>query len=430
LKTKIIAEIGINHNGSIDTCKKLINISSASGCDYVKIQKRTPSICVPEDQKTKMRSTPWGDMTYLEYKEKIEFNEEQIVELIDYAKSQNIKMFASVWDIPSADLMSKYVNIAKIPSAVITDRDLCVHSKKKFNTLIISTGMSTEKEIEDCIYSCDADVVMHTNSTYPCPVNEINLNYIKWLKKRWPTRQIGYSGHEYGLVSTFASVALGAEWVERHITLNHNMWGSDHLSSLEPAGLFKLVKGIRDVESSMSQPAASRILLDGEKIKRESLRKQKDIQSVNYLNNKIFIPKRYCIPELMQRFRNKIYEKTELCLINKYLNKKDNVLEIGSCLGITTLRLSRKCKHVISVEANPELKESLQKTMQENNIKNVDLVFGYISQTLDIVNFQTYNLIVAGSADRVDNGRNFAKTRRDYNLECIKLSSIKKYRKY
>jgi len=271
--TKIIAEIGINHNGSIEICKKLINIASAAGCDYVKIQKRTPDICVPENQKSKPKSTPWGDMTYLDYKRKIELNEYQISELINYSKEQNIVLFSSVWDITSSELMSKYCSITKIPSALITDLELCKHARDNFETLIISTGMSTEEEIEKCVKECDPDIIMHTNSTYPCPVEEINLNYIKWLQNKWPTKKIGYSGHEYGLVSTFASVALGAEWVERHVTLNHNMWGSDHLSSLEPAGLFKLVKGVRDVESSMSQSVASRILLDGEKSKRESLRK-------------------------------------------------------------------------------------------------------------------------------------------------------------
>jgi len=272
-QTKIIAEIGINHNGSVDTCKKLINVASVAGCDYVKIQKRTPDLCVPENQKNKIRSTPWGDMTYLEYKKRIEFNEEQIQELLSYSNEQNINFFASVWDIPSSELMAKYTKITKIPSALITDLDLCKHARENFETLIISTGMSTEKEIEECIKSCDPDVVMHTNSTYPAPVKELNLNYIKWLQCKYLDRKIGYSGHEYGLVSTFASVALGVEWVERHITLNHSMWGSDHLSSLEPAGLLKLVKGIRDIEDSFSIPTGPRVLTEGEKPKRESLRK-------------------------------------------------------------------------------------------------------------------------------------------------------------
>jgi len=271
--TKIIAEIGINHNGSVDLCKKLITIASAAGCDYAKIQKRKPDLCVPDNQKNKMRNTPWGEMSYLDYKHKIEFNQEQISELINYAEQHNITLFASVWDIPSSNLMSNYSDIVKIPSALITNLDLCKHTRDNFNTLIISTGMSTEEEIERCVESCDPDVIMHTNSTYPCPVDEINLKYINWLHKKWPNKQIGYSGHEYGLVSTFASVAIGASWIERHITLNHNMWGSDHLSSLEPSGLFKLVKGIRDVESSMTQEEAPRVLLKSEQLKRESLRK-------------------------------------------------------------------------------------------------------------------------------------------------------------
>jgi len=272
-RSSIIAEIGINHNGSIDICKQLINLCSAAGCDYAKIQKRTPELCVPESQKNKMRSTPWGEMTYLDYKKKIEFNEEQIEELFEYSEQQGIGFFASVWDRPSSDLMAKYTDITKIPSALITDLDLCKHARDNFEILIISTGMSTEEEIERCIKVCDPDVIMHTNSTYPSPVDQLNLNYIKWLLSKWPSKQIGYSGHEYGLVSTFAAVALGASWIERHITLNHTMWGSDHLSSLEPAGLFKLVKGVRDVEDSIKDPPSPRQLMQSEIAKRESLRK-------------------------------------------------------------------------------------------------------------------------------------------------------------
>lgn len=273
IKTKIIAEIGINHNGSIDICKKLIDIASVAGCDFVKIQKRTPEICVPDSQKNKIRSTPWGDMTYLSYKQKIEFDDQQIYELKTYSDTKNINFFASVWDAPSVDIMSKYTDIAKIASASITDLDLCKYARDKFNTLIISTGMSTEEEIDTCINACNPDVIMHTNSTYPCVTEELNLNYITWLKTKYANKQIGYSGHEYGLVTTFAAIVLGSSWVERHITLDHNMWGSDHLSSLEPAALFKLVKGINDIENSMRFCPSPRILFDDEKIKRESLRK-------------------------------------------------------------------------------------------------------------------------------------------------------------
>jgi N-acetylneuraminate synthase len=272
-KTNIIAEIGINHNGSIEICKQLIDIAAVSGCNFVKIQKRTPEICVPEEQKSKIRKTPWGEMTYLDYKKKIEFNENEIVTLKKYSDEKNITFFASVWDKPSVDLMAKYSNITKIPSALITDLDLCRYARSKFNKLIISTGMSTEEEIEKCIDECSPDIIMHTNSTYPCPVEELNLNYIIWLKNKWHEKEIGYSGHEYGLVTTFAAVALGATWIERHITLNHSMWGSDHLSSLEPAGFFKLVKGVRDIEQSMKYKIDARKLFDGEKGKKESLRK-------------------------------------------------------------------------------------------------------------------------------------------------------------
>jgi len=275
LKTNIIAEVGINlnHNGDINLCKDLMSIAKVAGCDFIKIQKRNPDLCVPENQKNKIRSTPWGDMTYLDYKKKIEFTENQIQELCDYSSKLGITFFASVWDKDSVDVMRKYNTITKIPSALITDLDLCKYARDNFKTLIISTGMSTEKEIEECIEVCDPDVIMHTNSSYPAPIEELNLNYITWLKNKWKNKQIGYSGHEYGLVSTFAAVAMGSTWIERHITLNHNMWGSDHLSSLEPSGLFKLVKGIRDIEKALLYDPQERILFETENIKRESLRK-------------------------------------------------------------------------------------------------------------------------------------------------------------
>jgi N-acetylneuraminate synthase len=270
--TQIIAEIGLNHNGSLDVCKKLIDLSIVAGCDYVKIQKRDPDLCVPESQKNKIKETPWGSMTYLEYKKRIEFNEEQIKELKNYSENK-IVFFASVWDIPSAQLMSKYTDITKIPSALITDLELCKYARDNFKTLIISTGMSSEEEIENCINACNPNVVMHTNSTYPCPVEDINLNYIKWLKNKYPTKTIGYSGHEYGLVSTFAAVAIGSKWIERHITLDHSMWGSDHSSSLEPNGLFKLTKGIRDIEKSFGLCPQPRHITQSELSKKNSLRK-------------------------------------------------------------------------------------------------------------------------------------------------------------
>jgi N-acetylneuraminate synthase len=275
---KIISEIGINHNGSIDKCKELIMLSKVAGADYVKIQKRNPDVCVPEHQKTKRRLTPWGEMSYLEYKYRIEFSEEQIKELVEYSNNLGIDFFASVWDSDSVDVMAKYTRIAKIGSASITDIKLCKYAREKFNFLIISTGMSTEEEIENCINACNPDVIMHTNSTYPCPVEDINLRYIERMNEKWGPKSdqgssIGYSGHEYGLVTTFAAVAMGCTWVERHVTLDRNMWGSDQKSSIEPSGLIKLVKGIRDIESATKYDPGPRRIFEGEQSKRKSLRK-------------------------------------------------------------------------------------------------------------------------------------------------------------
>lgn len=279
-KTKIIAEIGINHNGDIEIAKQLIMVAKAAGCNYVKFQKRNLDVCVPEDQKNKIRQTPWGEMTYIEYKWKIEFNLEEYIQIDEFCAQIGIKWFVSVWDKDSVDFM-EYFNVKgksydgtmKIPSALITNLDLCLHAKMNSKKLIISTGMSTEKEIIDCIKICKPNVIMHTNSTYPSPVEELNLNYIHWLKCWHPGVDIGYSGHEYGLVTTFATIPMGVTWIERHITLDRNMWGSDHSASIEPSGLFKLVKGIRDIEKALSIPISSREIFGSELIKQKSLRK-------------------------------------------------------------------------------------------------------------------------------------------------------------
>ena len=274
---KIIAEIGINHNGDIELCKKMMRLAKDAGVDYVKIQKRTPELCVPEDQKNKPKDTPWGKMTYLEYKERIEFNEEQIVQLFEYAKSIDVDFFASVWDIPSVDLMCKYTNIGKIPSALITDLELCSYAREKFSLFMISTGMSTEEEIEKCVEVCNPDVIMHTNSCYPAPYEELNLNYIQWLKNKYPEKSIGYSGHEYGISTSMAVIPLILDgYIERHITISHQEWGSDQSSSIEIIpGLFKLVKATRDIEKAFKYPVGPRILFSNELKKKETLRPNK-----------------------------------------------------------------------------------------------------------------------------------------------------------
>lgn len=271
MKVKIIGEIGINHNGDLELCKKIIDVAVLAGCDYVKFQKRNPDVCVPENQKRKPKSTPWGDMTYLDYKYKIEFGVEEYDEIDRYCREKGIGWFASVWDKDSVDFMSKYNNITKIPSALITDKELVEYARNKFDYLIISTGMSTEEEIENAVKYSNPDVIMHTNSTYPSPINELNLEYIHWLKRKY-NREVGYSGHEYGLVTTFATVPMGVTWVERHITLDRTMWGSDQVASVEPSGLIKLVKGIRDIEKSLGGNN-KRQILPSELKKSKSLRK-------------------------------------------------------------------------------------------------------------------------------------------------------------
>ena len=249
-KTYIIAEIGINHNGSLETAKKLIDIAALSGCDAVKFQKRNPDVCVPEHQKGKMRETPWGTMTYLDYKYKVEFEKEEYDEIDRYCSEKGIQWSASPWDIDSLNFLMGYdIPWLKVPSAMITNEELmkaCAATGKK---IIFSTGMSTYEEINQAVewlQGCDI-VMLHCNSTYPAPLEDLNLSCIKTLKDSYGC-EVGYSGHEFRLGTTVAAVYLGATYLERHITLDRTMWGSDHMSSVEPQGLIKLVKGVRELE--------------------------------------------------------------------------------------------------------------------------------------------------------------------------------------
>jgi len=260
---KIVAEVGLNYahgkdrSQFLDNAKKLIDVAVVAGCNWVKFQKRNPDVCVPEEQKSKPKRVPWREeeTTYLQYKWDVELTKEEYDEIDRYCQEKDIGWFASVWDKWSVDFISEnYSNygsvIMKIPSALITDIDLCSYARDKSDFLIISTGMSTEDEIQKCISICDPDVVMHTNSTYPSPIEELNLGYIKWLAEN-TVAEIGYSGHEFGLVTTLATIPMGVTWIERHITLDRTYWGSDQTSSVEPIGMIKLVKGIRDIEKAM-----------------------------------------------------------------------------------------------------------------------------------------------------------------------------------
>jgi N-acetylneuraminate synthase len=246
----IIGEIGINHNGELETCKKLIDVAAASGCNAVKFQKRTPELCVPEAQKSVVRDTPWGLMTYLEYRHRIELKEDQYAEIDRYAKSKGLHWFASCWDVPSVDFIERFEPVVyKIASASLTDDELLRHTASKGRPVILSTGMSTQDEIDRAVAVFDKHklILTHATSTYPCSPDELNLRMIGTLRARYNV-PVGYSGHETGLQTTVAAVALGACVIERHITLDRAMWGTDQAASVEPAGLQRLVRDIRVVE--------------------------------------------------------------------------------------------------------------------------------------------------------------------------------------
>lgn len=251
--TYIIAEIGINHNGDIEIAKQLIDAAKHAGVDAVKFQKRTPELCVPPEQRNQMRETPWGYITYLEYRYKTEFGAEEYAEINRYCQQVGIDWFASVWDEPSVDFLEQFNPLCyKVPSASLTDHGLLRHLKNTGRPIILSTGMSTMEQIRTAVPLLDMDklVICHTTSAYPCEPEELNLRMVQTLRDIYPC-PIGYSGHEVGLVPSAVAVALGACVVERHITLDRAMWGSDQAASVEPGGFERLVKYIRVTEQSV-----------------------------------------------------------------------------------------------------------------------------------------------------------------------------------
>lgn len=249
----IVAEIGINHNGDIENAKKMIIAAKTAGVNGVKFQKRTPELCVPADQRNLMRETPWGYITYLEYREKVEFGKSEYDQIQAFCKDNKIDWFASVWDEPSVDFIEKYNPVCfKVPSASLTDHALLGRLKSTKRPIIISTGMSTMEQIREAVNILGTDqlVILHATSTYPCDYHELNLRMIETLKKEFDC-PIGYSGHEVGLIPSVVAVAFGACMVERHITLDRAMWGNDQASSVEPGGFERLVKYIRTAEVSL-----------------------------------------------------------------------------------------------------------------------------------------------------------------------------------
>lgn len=274
MRTEIIGEVGINHNGDVELAKRIMRIAERSGIRTVKFQKRNPDVCVPEDQKQKIKNTPWGEMSYIDYKKRIEFGLGEYLEIIDEAHRLNIDIYASVWDIDSAVFCYNLgFDKVKIPSACITNIDLLLYCCNKFGFRLMSTGMSTEKEIDIAVRTLNPQVIYHCCAAYPAKVEDLNLARIPYMISKYPGRIIGYSGHEVGLSTTMASVAIGARFIERHITSDRTLWGSDQAASVGPVGQEKLVRAIGDIDKAIGV-GSNRVVYKCEQEKLASLRQK------------------------------------------------------------------------------------------------------------------------------------------------------------
>ena len=271
----VIAEIGLNHNGDVEVAKRLIDVAKLAGCDAVKFQKRTPELCVPAEQRNLVRETPWGQMTYLDYRHRVEFGEEQYAAIDAHCRRAGIDWFASCWDEPSVDFIERFEPVCyKVASASVTDEDLVRRVNATGRPIILSTGMSSMEEIRRAVSLIAPGrlALCHTTSTYPARADELNLRMIGTLSREFGV-PVGYSGHETGLQASYAAVALGACLVERHITLDRAMWGSDQAASLEPQGLVRLVRDVRVIERSLGDGVKR--VYDSEKPIRAKLRRDK-----------------------------------------------------------------------------------------------------------------------------------------------------------
>jgi N-acetylneuraminate synthase len=270
----ITAEIGINHNGDLANAIALIDHAVDSGCDAVKFQKRMPEISTPRDQWELQRDTPWGRMSYIYYRHRVEFGVEEYATIDQHAKRRGIAWFASPWDLQSVDFLEAFdVPAHKVASACLTDDELLRRMRATRRTIILSTGMSTMRQIRHAVEVLGSDniILCHATSTYPAPVAELNLKMIYALQAEFPNVPIGYSGHETGLQTTVAAVAMGAVFVERHITLDRSMWGSDQAASIEPQGLARLVRDVRVISEAMGDGVKR--IYDGERAAMKKLRR-------------------------------------------------------------------------------------------------------------------------------------------------------------
>lgn len=270
----MIAEIGINHNGDIQIAKKLIDAANATGWDNVKFQKRTPELAVPEAQKSVPRETPWGTMTYLEYKYRVEFEKEQYDIIDAYCRDKGMTWSASPWDMPSLEFLLQYdIPYIKVASASNGRDDMIAEAAKSGKPVILSTGMTTMEEVDHAVevlekYGKGDYILLHTNSAYPAPVKDLNLRMIETLRNRFDCL-VGYSGHEANLEPTIAAVALGSCVIERHVTLSHDMWGSDQKASLEVHAMDMLNKRIHDVHMALG--TGEKYMSDSEAVQRKKL---------------------------------------------------------------------------------------------------------------------------------------------------------------
>lgn len=278
-----IAEIGINHNGSLEIAKKLIDGAVFAGCDAVKFQKRTPDLCTPPEQRNIERDTPWGRMTYIEYRHRVEFGYDEYAEIDRYCREKGIHWFASPWDTEALEFLLRFDPVLiKMASASLTDNELLHMARRSGIPIMVSTGMSDMQQVREAIRLIGTDnlLLAHSTSTYPCKVNELNLKVLKTYSHEFPGVPIGYSGHETGLATTLAAVAIGATFVERHITLDRAMWGTDQAASVEIGGMFRLVKDIRDIENALGDGV--KVIYDSELPSMKKLRRvfQTDSRSI------------------------------------------------------------------------------------------------------------------------------------------------------
>jgi len=250
---KVIAEIGINHNGDLDLCKKMIAAAKQAGATSVKFQKRDPDLCVPEHQKNMPRETPWGPMTYLEYKHRIEFGKTEYDEIDRYCREIDIEWFLSVWDITSLHFALLYGNrLVKIPSALATDEDLVRRARNNFDNVIVSVGMCNFKEVVDMVNLFENSrnlILFYAVSAYPAPLDQLNLDTIDLYKHfKYP---LGYSSHDIGVYPAAATVLKGIKYIEKHFTTDKTLYGTDQSASMEPNELKELVDQVRLLEQSL-----------------------------------------------------------------------------------------------------------------------------------------------------------------------------------